>query len=58
MPEEKDTCYNCVHHQLCKFEPSWIHMPTGSEEQSIRWFKEGPILVASICQFYKRRQDK
>ena len=26
-------------------------MPTGSEEQSIRWFKEGPILIEVYANF-------
>lgn len=56
MPEDIGiSCYNCIHHHLCKFEPDWIAFPTKDEASSTMWFHTAPKLIGSICNYFEKR---
>ena len=50
------SCYNCVHHKLCKYEPAWISFPMKDDEAAEKWFKVVPSMIANICSYYKEKQ--
>ena len=55
--EPSVSCYNCIHHNCCKFEPEWVHtkLVFKNEKASERWFKEVPTLIAELCNFYMNK---
>lgn len=56
MPEVEMTCYNCIHHALCKYEPNWIAFPIKDDAASDLWFKEVPRVVAHCCSHFKVKE--
>lgn len=55
MPS-RPTCYNCLHHGLCKLEPDWAHFDIKDDKQADRWFHIVPIIIAEICKHFKERE--
>lgn len=57
MLKNRPSCYNCVHHSLCKYEPDWISFPTHDDKQAKRWFHIVPTIVAEVCHYFEERKD-
>lgn len=54
---KEDSCYKCVHHSVCKFEPNWQQQPLKNDEAADKWYKCVPQVIAEVCSYYKERQS-
>jgi len=58
-PPEPDSCYNCVHHAVCKFQhevPQFFPMVDFDSGNCKKMFGDVKQTYAAACSEYKRKE--
>ena len=56
---EPDSCYNCIHHSVCKFQhdvSQFFPMKDFNSEDCKKMFGEVKQIYAAACGEYKRKE--